>query len=112
MRSASCARPAKSAGRPEMTQTAALSMEERARAVGCPVLDFDIEDGQGFTDDVYAMFDLAREKGPFFYSSAARGFWVFSDMKMITEAHLRPDLFSNDAVEVFLRGDAPMPTKM
>jgi cytochrome P450 len=80
-----------------------MTMEERARQVGCPIIDFDIEDGKGFRDDVYGMFDLARENGPFFYSTAARGFWVMSHLELITKAHLRPDLFSNQALEVFLR---------
>jgi len=85
-------------------------MEARARAVGCPVLDFDIEDGEGFKRDVYGMFDMAREKGPFFLSTAARGFWVFTDLDLITEANRRPDLFSSSVLEVFRSHDHVFPT--
>jgi cytochrome P450 len=84
-------------------------MEERARAIGCPILDFDIEDGKGFRGDVYGMFDLALRNGPFFYSTAARGFWVFSGMQIISDAHRRPDVFSNKAVEVWARREHVMP---
>jgi hypothetical protein len=42
-----------------MSESETRSMEARARAAGCAVLDFDIEDGQGFRDDVYGMIDPA-----------------------------------------------------
>ncbi|WP_292931018.1 cytochrome P450 [Novosphingobium sp. PASSN1] len=92
-----------------MVDLAEHSMEERARSVGCPVIDFDIEDGRAFRENVYGAFDAARELAPFFYSKAARGFWVFSDYSLIAETNKRPDLFSNNAVEVFLREEHLMP---
>lgn len=92
-----------------MVDLAKHSIEERAHAVGCPVIDFDIEDGPEFREDAFGAFDAARELAPFFYSKAARGFWVFSDYSLIAETNKRPDLFSNNAVEVFLREEHLMP---
>jgi len=85
------------------------SIEVRARAAGCAVVDFDIEDGKGFQDDIFGMWDAARQTGPFFLSTAGPGFWVFTSYELCSEANTRPDLFSNETLEVFRRQDHVMP---
>jgi cytochrome P450 len=85
------------------------SMEERARAAGCPILDFDIEDGKDFREDAFGMFDKAREAAPIIYSTAARGFWVFSHSAVLEEAIKNPEVFSNSVMEVHRTEDHVFP---
>jgi len=80
--------------------TQGTSMLSRAQAAGVPVMDYDIENGAEFRDDVFRMLDMARRAGPIIYSSAARGFWVFSDFAVVRDAIKSPDVFSNGVLEV------------
>ncbi len=68
---------------------------ERARAAGCPVMRFDPEGDERFASEPFAMWDMAFENGPLFYSTAGRGFFVPSHFDVVREVMQNPATFSS-----------------
>ena len=71
------------------------SMEQRAIANGIPVLDFDPEGDPRFEQDPDAMWEVAYQTGPLFYSPAGRGFFVASHYETARDALTEPTMFSS-----------------
>jgi len=92
-----------------MIETSKESMRLRAAEIGCPIIDFDIEDGEGFRRDVFGMWEWARKTGPFFYSDAGPGFWVFTTVELCRDANLHPEIFSNRVPGTFKTQQPVMP---
>lgn len=92
-----------------LVQSSGDDMLARAKAANVPIMNFDIEDGPEFRDDVFGQLDMARDAGPIIYSTAARGFWVFSDFDVVEEAIKSPTVFSNTLLEVHRTQDHVFP---
>ena len=71
------------------------SMRKRAAEAGCPIVEFDIEDGEGFRRDVFGMWEKARQTGPMLFSESGPGFRVLTTHELCRDANLQPEVFSN-----------------
>lgn len=92
-----------------LVQSSGEAMHARAQAANVPIMNFDIEDGPEFREDVFGQLDMARDAGPIIYSTAARGFWVLSDFNVVEEAIKSPTVFSNTLLEVHRTHDHVFP---
>ncbi|WP_174183758.1 cytochrome P450 [Nocardia barduliensis] len=85
------------------TATTEESAEDRARAAGLPIVDFDPECDPAFKEDPLGTILAAQQIGDIFYSTAARGFWVITRYELMREVCLHPDQFSNRETFTFYR---------
>jgi cytochrome P450 len=87
----------------DIAETVTTSAEDRARAAGLNVVDFDPECDPRFKDDPLATILAAQQVGDIFYSTAARGFWVITRYDLLKEICQKPESFSNRDTFTFYR---------
>src|ERR1700722_5918470 len=76
--------------------TDAKDMEQRAREAGLPIVDFDPEADPRFrSENPQEMWDVVAQQGGFFYSTAARGFFVANSYDTMKEVLQDPVSFSS-----------------
>ena len=84
---------------PELTEAdlaEAAARLERAKAAGCPVVNFDYTTPQPALS-YFSKFDELRNQGPTAYSSYGPGFWMLLTSDLVREAYQTPEIFSSHA---------------
>jgi cytochrome P450 len=86
------------------------AMEQRARAAGVPVIDFDLEGDERFGHEPHEMWDWAFQQGPLVYSNAARGFFMVNDYELSKTVLQQPLVFSSTENIAFTAQHLPLDT--
>jgi len=85
-----------------------MTAEQRARAAGVPIVDFDPECDPAFKADPLGLIVGAQQIGNVFYSTAARGFWVITRYDLFNEITRDPERYSNCETFTFYRKPPPV----